>query len=57
METRPGNLVDATPPIQALGGEGLSVSDKATPWPAHWAWEIVEESLFQQLKQIIVSTT
>ena len=26
-KTRPGNLVDATPPIQALGGKGVLVSE------------------------------
>ena len=26
LETRPGNLVDATPPIQALGGKGVLLS-------------------------------
>ena len=27
-KTRPGNLVDATPLIQAVGGKGLLVSQK-----------------------------
>ena len=47
FKTRPGNPVDATPPIQALGGKGLLVSElvselvsyKATPRPARWAWQ------------------
>ena len=44
VKTRLGNLIDATLLIQALGGKGLLLSDKATLWPARWAWQQDQEA-------------
>ena len=43
-KTRPGNLVDAMPPIPAMGGKGVVVSELVSyggsARPARWAWQI-----------------